>query len=178
MKKSAQDIRIKGKIIHYNISPKGMYEGMLIETKEKKIQVNFPKEQGAVISASYPKGSTIELEVETYEDDKDRKGSHKVYSLTTLPKGKKKDAFSGQVKGKVKTLNYALHGEVNGAILESGDFIHMKPEGAKAVSLKVGQTLTVEGELRPSSLSNRVIEAFSVNGRSLEHGKKHERKSA
>jgi hypothetical protein len=78
------------------------------------------------------------------------------------------------VRGEVVGLNYAKRGEVNGAILETGDFVHLRPHGAKAIGLKVGQTLEAEGEVRPGWAGCRVIEARRANGVSLEKPKKKE----
>jgi hypothetical protein len=35
-----------------------------------------------------------------------------------------------QFSGRIERLNYVLHGEVNGGVLDSGDFLHLKPEAA------------------------------------------------
>ena len=67
--------------------------------------------------------------------------------------------------------HYALHGEINGAILDNGDFVHLKPEGAKAAKLSLGQKLTVSGKEKPSSTEHRVIEAETVNGKEVRHKK-------
>jgi hypothetical protein len=68
-------------------------------------------------------------------------------------------------------LNYALHGEINGAVLESGDFVHLKPEGASAVRIKLGMKLEGVGETRPMVNGRSVIEAKEVNGIAIEHHK-------
>jgi hypothetical protein len=55
-------------------------------------------------------------------------------------------------------LNYALHNEVNGGILESGDFLHLKPEGAAAAGLKLGIAERT-GEMEPRTGGCSVIQA-------------------
>ena len=68
------------------------------------------------------------------------------------------------VHGKVKRINYARTGEPNGVILDSGEFIHMKPEGMKQVELKQGDQVTAEGTAAMMPLGQQVIEAKTVNG--------------
>jgi hypothetical protein len=71
------------------------------------------------------------------------------------------------VEGTVKRVNFARHGAANGVVLDSGDFIHLKPEGMKKVELKVGDHVTAEGIAALMPLGQRVIEATIVNGVSL-----------
>jgi hypothetical protein len=68
-------------------------------------------------------------------------------------------------------LNYALHGEVNGGILESGDFLHLKPEGARAIGLALGMAVEARGKTRPTPGGWFVIEADEVNGTIIGHHK-------
>ena len=68
------------------------------------------------------------------------------------------------MQGIVKRINYARHGEANGVVLESGDFIHLKPEGMKHIGLKVGDQVTAEGTAALMPLGQQVIEAKTVNG--------------
>ena len=49
-------------------------------------------------------------------------------------------------------------------ILDTGDFIYMKPEGMKRVALKVGDQVTAEGTSAMMPLGQQVIEAKTVNG--------------
>jgi hypothetical protein len=78
---------------------------------------------------------------------------------------------SGKFSGRVARLNYALHGEVNGGILESGDFLHLKPEGARAVGLKLGLSVKGKGKTKPMADGHLVIEADEVNGIPIERHK-------
>jgi len=50
------------------------------------------------------------------------------------------------VKGVVKYLNHGPRGEVDGAVLESGDFVHIGPREAEEAKLAVGQDISVEGQ--------------------------------
>jgi hypothetical protein len=70
-----------------------------------------------------------------------------------------------QIEGVVKQLNFAKNGDPNGAVLDSGHFVHMRRRGARAIDLCVGQKLRVEGKSRgQGSPGHAVIEAEKVNG--------------
>jgi hypothetical protein len=53
---------------------------------------------------------------------------------------------------------------VNGALLESGDFLHVKPHGAAALELRAGMKVKGTGSSKPMFDGHRVIEATEVNG--------------
>jgi len=70
-----------------------------------------------------------------------------------------------KIEGVVKYLNYTRHGEVNGAVLESGDFVHLGPKGAKLVKLAIGEKLSMVGAAATMGDGHLVIEDPSeVNG--------------
>lgn len=143
-----------------NMSPKGFCEGFLLRTKAGIIQINFGKDE-AELSAYLPvAGGDITADVRATEAH--GTPSHKVFELVLLhgADGHGKHSFAGRVE----RLNYALHGEVNGGILESGDFLHLKPKGAKALDIKVGMDVTGHGRLRRMDGGHSVIEAKEVNG--------------
>jgi hypothetical protein len=102
---------------------------------------------------------------------KHSKGEHPVFSLVTLKGADGKalihsagDGAIATVQGVVKRINYTRHGEANGVVLESGDFVHVKPAGMKRVALKVGDHVTAEGTSASMPLGQLVIEAKTVNG--------------
>jgi len=160
---------IAGTVESFNISPKGTYDGFLLRTEEKVLQFNFPRFWAARIAEIAPVGSKVEASGKPDGDKRPRE--HVVHDLAVLKaKGSTLNLDNGNahaqvhVSGTVERINFAKHGEANGAILSGGDFVHLRPRGAKAVSLEVGQMLNVLGECRPSSLPSKVIEAFTVNG--------------
>jgi hypothetical protein len=57
-----------------------------------------------------------------------------------------------EVEGIVKRRSHARLGEANGVDLDSGDFVHMKPDGMKRVGLQIGQRTSMSLPLgcRPS----------------------------
>jgi hypothetical protein len=156
----------KGSIQSLNVSPKGFYEGFLLKTSKGTIQVNLPKEQAHGLDQEWQPGSELAVEVELEEPW--GMPEHPVYRLAHPIESKN---ASGKFSGRVERLNYALHGEVNGGILESGDFLHLKPEGARAVGLKPGLSVKGNGKTKPMVGGHLVIEADEVNGISIEHHK-------
>jgi len=70
--------------------------------------------------------------------------------------------------GRIVRFNYAKHGERNGVVLDSGDFIHTKPHGMALLGLQIGDKVSAVGEARPLySGEGVVIEAEEVNGTAL-----------
>jgi hypothetical protein len=80
------------------------------------------------------------------------------------------DSESQTLKGVVKYLNYTRQGEADGAILDSGDYVHLAPHGAEAVKLAVGQRLDIEGEASPMADSHKAVHALKVNGQEIGPG--------
>ncbi len=160
----------QGTLQSFNISPKGSYEGLLVESEGQIVQVNFPQEWSAAIAGLAAPGEQIHLQVEPHE--KNGYGEHPVYRLLSIsnqkkekfPSGESNHEKDGHFSGTVTRLNYALHGEVNGAILNTGDFLHVKPHGADALALKLGMKVKGTGVKKPLLGGHHVIEADEVNG--------------
>ena len=76
------------------------------------------------------------------------------------------------VTGAVARLNYARHGEPNGVVLGTGDFVHLEPDGMRRLGLQVGDAVTATGEAKPMARGGRVVEAETVNGVRLKGGPK------
>jgi predicted DNA-binding antitoxin AbrB/MazE fold protein len=169
------DETISGTLKQFNYSPEGIYEGFLLKSKKQIVQVNFPPEVAPRIAAEISEGEKVKAVVEAHVDG--LPSDHPVYSLLSL--STKRGVSIGasnddNLQGKVARINYAKHGEPNGAVLESGDFVHLKPHGARLVKLAVGEMLEVKGEAKPMAGGgpHRVIEAVYANGIDLtEHAK-------
>ncbi|HEV2175461.1 MAG TPA: hypothetical protein VGR71_17930 [Nitrospira sp.] len=164
-------MRKKGILKSLNVSPKGSYEGLLLAVGRQIIQVNFPKDEAHGLGVKWVAESTLTVEV--IPEKRNGSPEHEVFkflrflgvddgTLTT-----RRDRFSGTVE----RLNYALHGEVNGGILDSGDFLHLKPEGAAALGLKCGMAVEGRGAMKPMVDGHSVIEAEEVNGIAIGHKK-------
>jgi hypothetical protein len=142
-------LQLRGEVVAFNISPKGDVEGVLLTTPTGDAQVNFPKHDGGSLSQSMKAGTNVTLHVKLENDHE----AHPVYQLC--------DA-NAEVTGTVVRLNFALHGEVNGCHLDDGTFVHLKPEGAKKHSLRVGDKVRAIGSRRVGSA------AVVVDARELE----------
>ena len=152
---------IKGKVRSLNLSPKGFCESFLMSHGKHIVQINFADDAGENAAKGIKPGRTITVNAESFEDA--RSARRPAFSWI----GQSKASYQGIVK----QINYARHGEPNGAILEDGEFVHLRPGGAKAVKLKLGQKLAVEGESRTSPSGHVVIEAAVANGIELHSGK-------
>jgi len=153
----------------FNVSPKGTPEGLLLESDGEVIQINFRPELAAEVTAVAAEGKEFKADVEPEEAH--GHPSHPVFRLVSL------NGHNGHFTGKVKHLNYALHGEVNGAILDSGDFLHVKPHGAAALDLKPGMKVKGTGSSKPMFNGHRVLEATEVNGIPLDKKPKPKKKA-
>jgi hypothetical protein len=142
-------LKLRGKVLAFNISPKGYIEGALVETSAGPAQVNFPKHHAESLSRSTRLGANIEIAVRREPDE----GEHPVFVA---------QADEGEFIGNIVRLNYALHGEVNGYHLDDGTFAHVKPEGAKKYKLRVGDKVKAVGERRAG------VDAAVLEVRSLE----------
>ena len=167
-----------------NLSPKGSYEGLLLESEQQVVQVNFPHEWSSAVAELASPGTLVKVEVEPRETR--GHAAHSVHNLITLsnqegdtfPTAEPKGRGSRKFSGIVERLNYALHGEVNGAVLNTGDFLHVKPHGAAALQLAVGMKVTGLGPGKPMMEGRWVIEATEVNGVRLEHKPQPKKKAA
>ena len=165
---SKANMQIRGTVQSFNLSPKGCYEGLLLKTPQELMQVNFSKEWSASMSEMAPPGSEIAFDVQPMEPE--GRPAHPVFQLIAI-------AGAGKFSGKIERLNYALHGEVNGAILTNGDFVHTKPHGAATLQLKAGMKVEGHGESKPAADGHRIIEAEEVNGLPLEKKPKPKKKA-
>ena len=138
---------LRGKIVSFNISPKGHVEGALVSTSAGLAQINFPKH-----SPEFARTTSVGANVEFAAKREPDEGDHPVYTVQD-------DA--GDVSGKIVRLNYALHGEVNGYHLDDGTFVHVKPEGAKKYKLRVGEKVRAHGARRAGA-DAPVLEARSL----------------
>jgi hypothetical protein len=163
--------KFQGVLEEFNFNLKGGVEGFLLRSDGPTVQVNVSPDVGFAVVRGI--GQKVEATVEAEPAvAKHKIAEHAVYRLVTLHGADGKTLiFSGNadgetatVQGVVKRLNYSRHGEANGVVLQSGDFVHLKPEAMKRVALKVGDQVTAEGKSALMPLGQQVIEAKTVNG--------------
>lgn len=162
---------VEGRFQHLIYSPKGAVEGFLIDTDGVPTQfVTDPHDPSTLAQlGSLEAGQS--LTVEGTEPPPSPKGdaAHSLYRFERLAavdgKETKPAHPHGEVAGTVVRFNYAKHGAPNGVVLDTGDFIHTRPDGMEKLGLKVGDKVKAEGaSQRLATGKGRVIEAVSVNG--------------
>jgi hypothetical protein len=167
-------VRLKGRLVSFNHSPRGGTESFLVELSiGKRVQVNFDPSLANLIHRHVSAGDEVTVTA-TLQPPDHRPSAHPVYVLAKLatPAGTvaNQPAPVGpdaavKVSGTVERLNYARHGEPNGAVLDTGDFVHLRPHGAAAANISVGSKLRAEGHARPLEFApGRAIEASVANG--------------
>src|SRR5882672_6256109 len=83
-------------------------------------------------------------------------------------KAGKSNGDAPPISGVVAAIHYAKHGEPNGVVLESGEFIHTRPHGMKKLKLDVGSKVVAHGEVRMTVLGTPLIKAREVNRVTIE----------
>jgi len=165
---------VEGRFQHLIYSPKGRIEGVLIDTDSVPTQFVFERhdEDAAAAFAGLKPGQA--LVIEGTEEGPSPKGEpeHTVYRFERLAsvdgKAPRQADIAGSVDGKVVRFNYARHGEANGVVLDTGDFVHTKPHGLALLGLKLGDKVRAEGRTQPLATGEgRVVEAVRGNGQPL-----------
>ena len=178
---------VRGTVKSLNYAPKGEVDALLVESDGGLVQVNLPHHledhartlvgQPVAIHtkpepkvADHPKGDHPVHAFDGFEGrDKDEEPTAKKVKAPGEPKPKGKPPGPEEVSGKVERINYAKHGEPNGVVLDSGKFVHLKPDGFKKAGLKVGDAVTAKGPGHGDA-----VDAETVNGVELGHPhKKH-----
>jgi hypothetical protein len=167
MSHDAKAEALSGELQQVLFSPKGEIEGLLMKVGSTSIQVSMdPATVDARVLADAV-GKPIEAKGSPDHSPKTKDGKHPVYKLNAITKigGKalKPNAAWHPVSGVVASVHYAKHGEPNGVILESGEFIHTRPLGMRKLKLEVGSKVVANGEIRMTVLGTPLIEAHEVN---------------
>lgn len=163
--------KLTGTFAHIIHSPRGGVEGLLLDVDDGVTQVVLDKddEKNAALVSTLKSGQQLVLSTDDIPPSKKGPGAHPVRALRKLisvdgktppkPKG-----FTAGYSGTIVRLNYARHGAPNGFVLDSGDFIHVKPDGFAKLKLKVGDSVTAEDDAHFLSTGGGwAVEASSVN---------------
>ena len=178
-KKHAQQ-KLGGRFRHLIFSPKGTIEGLLIEVDGAPTQLVIDPEHGdSPLLGELKDGQQLELSAAPHKPSPKGEPVHALLQLERLLTINGRtvsaaDAAPTTFSGIVARFNFAKHGEPNGVVLDSGDFIHLRPEGMAAAGLKIGDRVSAQGESRRLSVGQgHVIEARELNGHKLKHGPAH-----
>lgn len=151
----------------YFSAPKGELKGLLMKVGWTSIQMSTDPATVDVAALANAVGKPIEAEGSPDHSPKTKDCMHPVYKLNSITKigGKalKPDGACHLVSGVVASVHFAKHGEPNGVILGSGEFIHTRPRGMKQLKLEVGSKVVANGEIRMTVLGTPLIEAHEVN---------------
>ncbi len=167
---------IDGRFVHLIYSPKGGIEGVLLDTDDGRVQIVFDhhdEEAHRPFEALSP-GQALVIEAAPQKPSPKGEGEHPVHAFSKLksvdgtkpekPKRSRDAAYSGTVE----RLNYARHGAANGVVLDSGDFIHTKPDGMSRLKLEVGDRVEADGDAHLLATGRGwAVEATRVNGKAL-----------
>lgn len=163
---------VEGQFQHLVFSPKGGIEGVLIDTDGVPTQfVTDPHDRAMTeLLLTLRTGQMLVLEGTEAAPSPKGEPAHSVYALERLASvdgtAPEAPASNGDVVGTVVRFNYARHGAANGVVLDSGDFVHVRPDGFERLGLKIGDTIKVRGEARALVTgTGQVIEAHAVNGK-------------
>ena len=162
---------LSGTLQQLLFSPKGGIEGLLLEIDSQPIQVSLKSGKPDANVLKDAIGKPIEVIASADHSPKTKDGAHPVYQLDSITKlaGKAYESNGTQpIKGVVASIHYAKHGEPNGVILESGEFIHTRPHGMKKLKLHLGSKVVAHGEVRTTVLGTALIEAHEVNRVTIE----------
>ena len=169
-----QEQVVTGKFQYLIFSPKGSVEGVLLRGARELSQIVFDRHDEATAEDFGQLRTDQKVSVRARLQGPSAKGAseHAVFSYVRLVSvdgrkpGKRSAAAAPSATGRVTRLNYARHGAPNGVVLNTGDFVHTRPEGFAGLKLKVGDKVRAEGESRPMKVgAGRVVEAVRVNGR-------------
>jgi hypothetical protein len=173
---SKQTLSLKGQFTYVIFSPKGEIEGALLGFENGLAQLVFDRhddEAGAAFTA-LRQGQIIVVEAQRADVSDKGVAEHPVFTFVKLAEvdgvapPKPKSSKDADYEGTVVRLNYARHGEANGVVLDSGDFIHLKPEGMKKLKLKIGDKVSADGDAHLLATGRGwAVEATSVNGKKV-----------
>ncbi|WP_394787375.1 hypothetical protein [Rhodoferax sp.] len=161
---------ISGTCQQFLYSPKGGIEGALIKAKGAVLQISMHPDAGAAFARSTAPGKRLRVLAAADNTPKTKDAAHPVYQFEAFADAEGhaldmagSDPANTTIKGIVAALHYARHGQPNGVVLETGEFIHMRPHGMAQLGLGIGAKINAVGELRLTVLGTRMLEARQVN---------------
>lgn len=165
---------IEGQYVHPIYSPKGGVEGIMLDVDGVATQFVFGHgPDDATPFAKIQPGQHVTLEGTEAKPWPNGENAHAVYEFKRLAGIDGKEAHEAgkpvHVTGQAVRMNYARHGEANGVLLDSGDFVHVRPDRFSGLGIVVGDQVEASGPGRPlSDGSGHVIDAIEVNGKPLD----------
>ena len=163
---------VEGTVDGFNRDPRGRVNSVVVKTADGKLdQFNLPPDVGDIAMRVAADGQRV-----TAVGSPERTvGDRTIFRLSKLTGADGKATLTAPtpgmpeptetVEGTVRRLNVSPRGEVDGAVLDGGDYVHTGPQAA--AGLAVGGKLSVVGVARPMADGHRAVEATAVNGRAV-----------
>jgi hypothetical protein len=166
---------ITGTVQQLLFSPKGGIEGALVKVRGAVLQISFDPTTGNTFAKTAGAGKRLRVHAVPDHSPKTADGEHPVYQFESFADAAgnalewvEADNDHTTVKGVVASIHYARHGQPNGVVLESGEFIHLRPHGMAQVGLGIGARVTAIGAARMTVLGTQMLEAHTVNRVAIE----------
>jgi hypothetical protein len=166
---------VEGLFQHLIYSPKGTVEGVMIDSAGAPVQfvIEGPFPAALANLLALQPGQSVVMEGTVAPHSPKGEADHEVFHLERLVSIDGRPAPDApplqHITGTVVRFNYARHGSPNGVVLDTGDFIHTKPDGFQRLALKVGDKVRAEGPTRHLSNGHgQVVEAHTINDRRLD----------
>ena len=161
---------ITGVCRQWLFSPKGEIEGVLLAVKGGVVQVAVDAPNAAALRRATAPGKRLRVLALPDHSPKTAAAAHPVYRFASFADAAGQaceapgaDPAKAVLKGVVAALHFAKHGEPNGVVLETGEFIHLRPHGMALLGLGVGADVRAVGTLRMTALGTSMLEASQVN---------------
>lgn len=174
--KHHEEVRgIEGRFVHPIYSPRGEIEGFLMATSSGPVQIAFGAKDAFArqFIAGLSDGEQMEVQARRSPPAPHGEGRHPVFEFDRWPDSGSQPrapqaAKADGVRGRVARFNYARHGEINGVVLETGDFLHLKPDGFERAAIDLGDFVEAHGPVqRLADGGGWVVEVQTLNGKVL-----------
>ncbi|WP_295687557.1 hypothetical protein [uncultured Nevskia sp.] len=156
-------------------SPKGHIEGALIRIDGQTVQLNVDPGIGVELARDCGPGKPLHVLAVADQSHKTAEANHRVYKFESFANASNlgidqigADPDNTMIEGVVGAIHFARHGQPNGVMLQTGEFIHLRPEGMAYAELEIGSKVKAVGEVRLTMLGTRMLEAHQVNELDLE----------
>src|ERR1700761_7415008 len=164
--------RLEVGFVHVVFSPKGLVEGFMAHVDDANAQFVIDKhdESLAALIADLSSGQRLSVAAQLAGPSPKGPANHAVYELAKIARvdgaAPRKPAAKTGYAGKVVRLNFARHGAPHGYVLDTGHFIHVRPEGVKHLKLRIGDAVEADGDAHWLSTDGGwAVEAVRVNGK-------------
>lgn len=172
----AESQLLSGTFEHVIFSPHGAVEGVMIDVDQQRVQLVLePHDEAAALPfTDMLPGQALQVRATRQGPSAKGISPHPVYAFQSLKSidgvapSKRRRATDPGYSGVVVRLNYARHGSPNGVVLDSGDFLHLKPNGMKQFKLKVGDAVQALGDAQFLATGGGwAVEVESINGKTV-----------